>query len=514
MKCKFSIIQFLLVFVIGVFSSCSKKEELPNVVLVLVDDMGYGDPQCYVPESKIPTPNIDQLADEGIRFTDAHSPSSVCTPTRYSILTGRYAWRTYLKKGVLGPYSKPLIEDDRLTLPKMLKEKGYNTALVGKWHLGMQWGTKNGEPLPVLWERDYDLSKIDHSKPITAGPLTAGFDYHFGVDVPNFPPYLFMENGRLLGNPTIPKPKNMYGNAGMMIPGWKLEDILPKLTEKAVAYIDGHAKSNSTKPFFLQLTTTSPHTPIVPAENFVGKSQAGPYGDLVHQTDYTLGEVMKALKRNRIEKNTIVIFTSDNGSPERAGDPHTHGPEFQTPGSVKTMFGHDPNAPLRGMKADIYEGGHRVPFIVKWPEKFKANTVSNETICAVDIMATLASVVNYNLSDTEAEDSYNLLPLFMGEKVGVEKTGNTIREATIHHSVNGSFAIRKGKWKMIPQKGNGGWTHGQSVKEAKNEPEGQLYNMETDAAEQNNLWQEYPEVVEELNSLLEKYKNEGSSVNR
>ncbi|MDX1284301.1 MAG: sulfatase-like hydrolase/transferase, partial [Draconibacterium sp.] len=244
-------------------------------MLILVDDMGYGDPQCYVPESKIPTPNIDKLASEGIRFTDAHSPSSVCTPTRYAILTGRYAWRTYLKSSVLGPYSKPLLERDRLTIPKMLKEKGYSTALIGKWHLGMQWGTKKEEELPALWDRNFDISVIDHSKPITEGPLAAGFDYYFGVDVPNFPPYIYIENDKIQGNPSILKPDNMYGNKGMMLPGWKLEDILPTLTLKAVKFIDDQAKNSSGQPFFLQVTTTSPHTPIVPANEFIGKSQAG-----------------------------------------------------------------------------------------------------------------------------------------------------------------------------------------------------------------------------------------------
>lgn len=511
---RFRFVFFLLVmFVLVCAKRYSKKTEHPNIVLILVDDMGYGDPQCYVPDSKIPTPNIDQLAAEGIRFTDAHSPSSVCTPTRYSILTGRYAWRTYLKSGVLGPYSKPLIEPDRLTIPKMLKEKGYTTALIGKWHLGMQWATKNGEELPVLWERQYDISVIDHSKPISAGPLTAGFDYYFGVDVPNFAPYIFIENDKVLGDPSVEKPNDMFGIPGMMLPNWKLEDILPKLTDKAVAYINKCAKDKSGKPFFLQLTTTSPHTPIVPAKDFIGKSEAGPYGDLVHQTDYTIGEVLKALKRNKLEENTLVIFTSDNGSPARAGDPHIHGPKFQKPGSVETMFGHNPNAPLRGMKTDIHEGGHRVPFIVKWPGKFKAEKVSNETICAIDIMATLAALADYKLPNSSAEDSYNLLPLLEGKNIGADSGKNTLREATVHHSVNGSFAIRKGKWKMIPQKGNGGWTHAQSVKKAVDEPDGQLFNMDTDPAENNNLWEQHPEIVKELTELLEKYKNEGRSVN-
>ncbi len=494
------------------FASCTKQHQQPNIVIILVDDMGYGDPQCYVPESKIPTPNIDQLAKEGMRFTDAHSPASVCTPTRYSILTGRYAWRSSLKKGVLGPYNQPLIEKDRLTIPKMLKEKGYSTALIGKWHLGMQWGTNREVELPIFWDRSFDQSVIDHTKAITAGPLTTGFDYYFGVDVPNFPPYIFIENDKLVGNPSIPKPNNMYGNPGQMLPGWKLEDILPTFTKKAVKYIDNYAATKTNKPFFLQVTTTSPHTPILPAKEFIGKSEAGPYGDLVNQTDYTLGEILKALKRNNLEENTIVIFTSDNGSPSRAGDPYVHGPSFQIPGSVLTKYNHNPNAPNRGMKGDIYEGGHRMPFIVKWPGHFPENEVSNEPICAVDIMATLASIVDYKLPANSAEDSHDLSSLFMGDKIGIDAGENTIREAIVHHSVNGSFAIRQGKWKMIPQKGNGGWTNAQSVKDAKNEPEGQLFDMKNDPAETNNLWEQHPEIVKELQALLEKYKADGRSV--
>lgn len=498
----------------GLIFSCDQQQKHPNIIVFLVDDMGYGDPQCYVAESKIPTPNIDRLATKGILFTDAHSPSSVCSPTRYAILTGRYAWRTNLKKGVLGPYNQPLIEKDRLTLPKMLKEKGYFTALIGKWHLGMQWGTNNNSELPTFWDRKFDQSVIDHSKPITAGPLTAGFDYYFGVDVPNFPPYIFIENDKMLGEPTIPKPNNMYGNPGLMLPGWKLEDILPTFTQKAVNYIDNYSKNKKDKPFYLQFTTTSPHTPIVPAKAFIGKSDAGPYGDLVHQTDYTIGEIMKALERNNLFDNTIIIFTSDNGSPSRAGDPHLHGPDFQVPGSVITKYGHNPNAPLRGMKTDIHEGGHRIPFIVSWPKAYQANRISNEPICAVDIMATLASIVDYQLPSDAAEDSYDLSSLWLDANIGTDAGEAPFREAIVHHSVNGSFAIRKGDWKMIPQKGNGGWTHAQSVRQAANEPDGQLYDMESDPAETNNLWNQHPDIVKSLTELLKKYQSEGRSVQR
>ena len=508
----------------------STHEQHPNVVLILVDDMGFGDPQSYVPESKIPTPNIDRLAAQGMSFTDAHSASSVCTPTRYSMLTGRYAWRSRLKRGVLGPYNKPLIEADRLTLPKMLKEKGYDTALVGKWHLGMQWVTKNGEELPerMDWKSwTFRSSAIDHSRPMTAGPMTAGFDYYFGVDVPNFPPYAFIENAQVIGIPSGKKPSNMYGEKGPMVPGWKLEEILPTLTAKAVEYIDTRVAENSGKPFFLHMSTTSPHTPIVPAEEFIGQSGAGPYGDLVHQTDHTVGEIIKALERNKLLENTIVIFTSDNGSPSRAGDPHVHGRDFHPPGSVITKFGHNPNAPWRGMKADIYEGGHRVPFVVWWPGKTPENVSSRELISSVDIMATLAAIVGYALPTNSAEDSYDLSALFRGEMVGIDAEKEPIREAIVHHSSKGKFAIRQGRWKMIPQAGSGGWKDAPSgwlskvsrnLKKLVNgtynevEPEGQLYDLVADPAETENLWNEHPEVVERLERLLERYQQEGRSV--
>lgn len=491
-------------------SSCKKEIVRPNIILFLADDMGYGDPQCYKSNSKIPTPNIDRLASDGMRFIDAHSPASVCSPTRYAILTGRYAWRGRLKQGVIGPYNSPLIESDRLTLPKMLKEKGYETACIGKWHLGMQWTTKNDTKLPELWV-NFDQSQIDHRLPITAGPLTVGFDYYFGTDVPNFPPYLFIENDHELGYPSITKPDTIFGNKGQMLPGWKLEDILPTLTRKAVDYIDDYAKENNGNPFFLYFASTAPHTPIVPADQFQGKSQAGPYGNLVHQVDFTLGEIMKALERNGLKNNTLVIFTSDNGSPARAGDPHLHGRDFHPTGSVIRKFDHNPNAPWRGMKADIWEGGHRVPFVVSWPGKVPQNKISTEPISSVDIMTSIAGILDYQIPDDAAEDSWNLSELILGKKVGIESGDKQIHEALVHHSSNGKFAIRQGKWKMIPQLGSGGWTEPRFIGAENSEIKGQLYDIYADPEEKNNLWLEHPEVIERLQNLLTKYQEEGRS---
>ncbi|MCP4311731.1 MAG: arylsulfatase [Bacteroidetes bacterium] len=512
MKSQLFLFILTLSLILGI-ASCKTELESPNIILFLADDMGYGDPQSYVAGSRVPTPNIDKLAEEGIRFTDAHSPSSVCSPTRYAILTGRYAWRTHLKRGVLGPYSSPLIEPGRLTLPAMLKAQGYSTACIGKWHLGMQWATNNNSELPNKWDHQHDQSQIDHSGKITAGPMTAGFDYYFGVNVPNFPPYIFIENDELIGSPSIPKPDTVYGNPGMMLPGWKLEEILPTLTKKAVTYIDAHAKSKNDKPFFLYFASTAPHTPIVPAKEFQGKSGAGPYGDLVHQTDFTLGEIMRALERNGLKENTLVIFTSDNGSPARAGDLHLHGKDYHAAGSVITKFDHNPNAPWRGMKADALEGGHRVPFVVSWPGTAVGNRVSDELICGVDIMAGIARIVEYDLPGDAAEDSRDISSLFLGKDVGKDANQEPVREALVHHSGNGYFAIRKGKWKLIPQLGSGGWTKPGFINSEDTIVKGQLYDMDQDPQEHHNMWLEHPEIVEELNTLLEKYKSEGRSTN-
>ena len=464
---------------------------------ILADDMGYGDLACQNPESKIPTPNLDRLASEGVRFTDAHSPSAVCTPTRYGILTGRYCWRTRLKSGVSWVWDPPLIEAGRLTVPGMLQRHGYHTACIGKWHLGLDWPTTDGKP-PVAKSKG---ETIDFTKSIANGPTTRGFDYYFGTAVPNFPPYCFIENDRTVGLPTEMKPEVMFGLPGPMLPGWKLVDILPGLTGKAVEYVGERARERD-RPFFLYMPLTAPHTPIVPAPEFRGKSGAGLYGDFVHQVDWTVGQVMEALRRHGLEKNTLVVFTSDNGSPARNGE-NASGP----PGSVVKETGHHPSWKLRGMKADIWDGGHRVPFLARWPGHTRPGTTCDELICHSDLMATCAAILGEPLPNDAAEDSYNILPALLGER-----REELIREAVVHHSGNGVFAIRQGKWKLITQLGSGGWTKPGSVKPEPGGPRGQLYDMEADLSEQRNLWLERPEIVERLTALLEKYKAEGRSV--
>jgi arylsulfatase A-like enzyme len=452
----------------------------PNIVVILADDMGHGHVGCLNPRSKIPTPNIDRLAREGVTFTDAHSGSAVCSPTRYGLLTGRYAWRTRLVAGVLGPYDPPLIEKDRLTLPALLKQHGYRTACIGKWHLGWQWPREGrGEP--------------DFAKPIAEGPVTRGFEYYFGTDVPNYPPYCFIGNDRTVGLPTAHRTEqNLDGRPGPMLPGWKFDQILPTLTERAVAWMGERAAEK--QPFFLYFPLTSPHEPIAPSAAFRGKSGLNALGDFLIETDAVVGQVLDALERHGQARNTLVIFTTDNGS-----SLYTGGQELQ-------RAGHEPSGQFRGHKATIYEGGHRVPFFARWPGKIAAGSQSDETLCLTDLMATCAALVGAPLPPNAAEDSYNLLPALLGER-----RDKPLREATVHQAGNGQLAIRQGPWKLIlPHPGPGTAAPKKAAKpKAATGPE--LYNLADDLAETKNLHDQHPDIVERLTQLLEKYRRDGRS---
>jgi arylsulfatase A len=479
----------------------AEKPKLPNIVVILADDLGYGDLGCYNKDSKIPTPNLDRLASEGMRFTDAHAPSSVCTPTRYALLTGRYCWRSRLKQGVLAPWGNTLIEADRLTVGALLQKHGYSTACIGKWHLGWTWPTKDGKPPASGADR---LSNVDFKMPITNGPTTRGFDYYFGVDLPNYPPYCFLENDRTVGIPSVPDGglAELFNRPGPMVPGWKLVDILPELTRRAVKQVETAAKGG--KPFFLYFPLTSPHYPVVPAPEFVGKSKAGAYGDFVVQTDWTVGQVLDALKRAGVANNTLVLFASDNG-PEVTGEV-----KIGVYDRIRE-FGHASMGELRGAKRDVWEGGHRVPFLVRWPGQVKPGTVSNETISHVDFLTTVATLLGAKLPADSAEDSYNLLPVLRGEKL--EKP---LREATVHHSAKGRFAIRQGDWVLIDAPSGDDnkepdWFKKERGYVAHDQP-GELFRLSQDLSERKNLYAEQPEKVRELKALLEKYKREGRSV--
>jgi len=468
------------------FVGASLGSKKPNIVFIMADDMGYGDLGCYNKKSKIPTPNMDGLATEGMRFTDAHSPSAVCTPTRYGVLTGRYCWRSRLKRGVLNGYSPALIDTERMTVASMLKQYGYATACFGKWHLGLG-----------------NDKKTDYDKPLVPGPNALGFDYFYGIPASlDMTPYCYIENERPVEKPTLTTEagkasEDGWWRAGAIAPGFKHVEVLPRLTEKAVKYIDDHTNTLPDKPFFMYFALTAPHCPISPADFVKGRSKAGGYGDFVVEVDWTVGQVVKALQRNGLTGNTLIIVTSDNGSPGRTKikrDPY----------SIIEIYGHYPNGDLRGIKADAWDGGHREPFIARWPGKIPAGTTNDEIICLTDLLATCAAIVGAKLPDNAGEDSFNILPALSGQKLS-----KPIREAVVHHSSMGVFSIRQEKWKLILGLGSGGFSKPKTIEPEPGGPKGQLYNLEDDLAESNNLWSKHPQIVERLTKLLEKYKEQG-----
>ncbi len=493
-------------------AAAGQPSDRPNIVLILADDMGCGDLACQNPDSKIVTPNLDRLAEQGVRFTDAHSPSSVGRGSRYGLLTGRYPWRAELKRRAQQCWSPSVIEPDRLTVGKLLEQHGYDTACIGKWHLGMDWPTTDGKaPICVGRTRTADgRTNVDFSKPIASGPTAHGFNYYFGVLATHFPPYCFIENEHTVGIPSVRK-SGIPGCPGPMLEGWKLEEILPELMKKAVEYIDakgGTARNKELRrtegePFFLYVPLTAPRVPIVPAEQFTGKSKAGPYGDFVQQVDYVVGQVGAALKRNGFERDTLLIFTSDNGSPARDGTRM-----FGAVGSVEKL-GHNPSHIYRGLKADAWEGGHRVPFVARWPGRIAAGSTSEEPICHVDLLATCAAILGAKLPVNAGEDSHDILPALLAKPLS-----RPIREAVVHHSGNHIFAVRSGKWKLILGLGSGGFSRPALIKPEESGPTGQLYDMEADASEKKNLYLERPDVVKRLEELLERYKSTGRSAPR
>jgi arylsulfatase A len=462
-------------------------EPLPNIIYILADDMGYGDVSACNPNAAWKTENIDRIAAEGMMFTDAHSGSAVCTPTRYGVLTGRYAWRTRLKEGVLWSWDEPLIGSGELTVGTLLKAKGYATACIGKWHLGLGWQF-----------HDRDTDSVDFSKPVTGGPTALGFDSFFGITASlDIPPYVYLENEKATMVPTSYTENHSvmgWWRKGLTGDDFEHEQVLPVLTHKAVEFINRQAKLESGPPFFLYFPLPAPHTPILPVGEFKGKSGTNPYGDFVLQVDHTVGQVLEALERNGISDQTMVIFTSDNGcSPEA---------DFEELG----QFGHDPSFHFRGAKADIYEGGHRVPFMARWPGRINPGTRSDQVICLTDLLATAAAIVGHDLEPGEGADSYNLLPVLLDDVT------EPIREATVHHSVNGSFAIRQGEWKLILCPGSGGWSDPKPGSPEEQElPAVQLYNLDADPGETNNQQGDFPEIVRGLTDLMEQYVGEGRS---
>lgn len=478
----------------------TRAAENPNIVFILCDDLGYGDVGCNNPECKIPTPNVDRLAAQGMRFTDAHTTSSVCTPTRYGVLTGRYNWRSRLQTSVLGGMSPRLIEPGRLTVAEMLRKNGYYTGCIGKWHLGMDWTRKpDTEPFKDRIEKGPDGWNADFTKPIKNGPNSVGFDYYFGIAASlDMVPYTYIENDRVTVVPTIDNAfpmmlgKDRETRRGPAAADFDAMNVLTDLTDKAVAYITEQAKTD--KPFFLYLPLASPHTPIVPSPEWQGKSGLNPYADFVMETDHSVGRVLEALQSGGVADNTLVVFTSDNGCSPQADFP------------ALEEKGHDPSYIYRGHKADIWDGGHRVAFIVRWPGKIKAGSTTDQLASLVDFQATCADIIDFKLPPNAAEDSVSLLPILQG------KATEPVREALVHHSINGKFSIRQGRWKLELCPGSGGWSaprDPQAVKQGL--PSIQLYDMEADPPEEKNVEAKHPEVVKQLTSLLESYVARGRS---
>ncbi len=464
-------------------ASCSQVQEPPdvsrsdpNIVIILADDMGMGDIGAYSASSKVPTPSLDTLAAAGMRFSDAHSPSAVCTPTRYGLLTGRYSWRTSLKKGVLKGYSPLLIDTDRSTIATMLREQGYVTAAIGKWHLGL--GSEE---------------VTDYSKPLSPGPNDVGFDYFFGIPASlDMAPYTYVEDDRVFtsfdGDEVDASKKRRLGGggfwrAGPVAHGFVHEEVLPRITERSEAYIRDQVNSGADKPFFLYIPLSAPHTPWMPTPEFIGKSGAGYYGDFAAQVDHSVGRIMKTLRETGVADNTIVVFTSDNGAHWTLED--------------IDEWGHRANMEYRGQKADIHEGGHRVPLIVAWPGRVPVNSESGHLTTLTDIYATIAEAIGAEPDMADGVDSESILPTLLGND-----QDQVPRSPVVHHSVRGMFAIRDGDWKLVEGLGSGGFTQPAIIEQVEGGPAGQLYNLKVDPFEENDLYKERPDIVERLTRTL------------
>lgn len=487
----------MLFLIAGSVASCNIRQEQtsdkPNVVIILTDDLGYGDVSIYNPGSKINTPNIDALAKEGIWCTDAHSTCSVCSPSRYSLLTGRYPWRGKLKKGIVGVCEESVIEDELYTLPQMLRDNGYHTACIGKWHLGFDWPWKD-DVYPPKNIRNHHLTNelFDWSNPIKGGPLAIGFDHYFGDDVPNFPPYAFIEDSFLTCDPVqINKDELMATSIGVTgtfhghgpgQEGWQIDQVMPTLTQKAVEYVADRSRKDN--PFFLYFSTTSPHTPVVPVSEFQGTSQAGYYGDYVVQTDDAIGLVIKALKENDCFDKTLLIVTSDNGPSPKIVD-------------VIRDFGHLPASEFRGMKAHTWEGGHRIPFVVSWPEGgLKGGKTSEALISLSDIFSTVAGILGVELPEESAADSYDIIP-------GL-KNNEEVRKEMVYMNYAGDLGLRQNSWVLL--EGSGGrpepdWKLELFEIQSPDAPV-QLFNLDEDPGQKVNVQEKYPEKVKAMHLRL------------
>lgn len=469
----------------GTITAEEQSSRPPNIIFILADDMGYGDVSALNENSKINTPNLDRMVGNGVAFTDAHSSSSVSTPTRYGILTGRYNWRSPLKSGVLFGYDEAIIPHTRTTIASLLKQKDYTTGCIGKWHLGWTWNNIKKGP-----------DSVDYSKPITHGPVSLGFDYFFGISGSlDMTPYVYVENDM----PTA-VPNHVTANTGMGFwrkgptsPDFVHEQVLPNVKDRAISFINKHATDKN--PFFLYLPLPAPHAPILPSKEFRGKSGLNEYGDFVMMVDWVVGEILNSVNKAGIDQNTLIVFTTDNGCSPAA--------------QINELIakGHHPNYIYRGHKADLFDGGHHIPCIVQWKGSI-APGKARQTVCLTDFFSTFANIAGISLQNYEGEDSYNLLPVL--KNVNYPKT---IREATVHHSINGEFSIRKGDWKLLISPSSGGWSAPQpgNKKALTGLPLLQLYNLKSDPGEAHNLAMSDKDKTKELMLLMRKYIKEGRS---
>ncbi len=488
-----------------------KPEQLPNILFILADDLGYSDVGCYNPDSKVPTPRLDQLAAQGIRFTDAHSPSTVCTPTRYSILTGRMAFRTGMRSVFVGVQGPCLIEEDRLTLPEMLGAHGYATACIGKWHVGMSFFDTTGN---LITDRSVEgVRQVDYTKSIPDGPTARGFDQFFGtVSCPTTDwIYAYVENDHIPVPPTKLLDKSKLPNhpysqdcrSGLVADDFNHDEVDLVFLEKSKAFLENHVKQNPSQPFFLYHSMQAVHLPSFPADVFKGKTKAGPHGDFIFEMDFIVGELLDKIEALGLTDNTLVMFASDNG------------PEVLTIKDMRTSYLHDGAHPWRGVKRDQWEGGHRTPFIVRWPGKIEPGSTSDQLLCLTDVMPTLAAVLGYDLPADAAEDGFNMLPALQDVKLA-----NPIRPHILHQTIKLDLAIREGNWKYLDHRGSGGnnyekegaWSMREYALEEKDpSAPGQLYNLATDPGETTNLYSAYPDKVSQLKTHLEFFKKIGRS---
>ncbi|HAD59135.1 MAG TPA: arylsulfatase [Planctomycetaceae bacterium] len=512
---------FVLPLLLLIRPVATASEQPPNILLILADDLGYGDLSCYSSESKIKTPHLDRLAALGMRFTDAHSPSTVCTPSRYSLMTGRMCFRTGYRGVFTGVGGPSLIDEGRLTLPQMLKDKGYHTACIGKWHIGMTFQTPQGKPAWSLVvesppQKDWRnggaalerVRRVDFSKPVTDGPIHRGFDRFFGTACCPTTDWLyaFIDQDRVpvppkkqLDHGPLPKHPYAYDNRrGLIAPDFDLEEVDLLFLKKSQEFLHRHKSEHSGKPFFLFHSMQAVHLPSFPAAQFKGATQAGPHGDFIHELDVITGRLLKTIDDLGYADNTLVIFGSDNG------------PEVTSVINMRKDHQHDGAHPWRGMKRDQWEGGHRTPFIVRWPGQVKPGSVSDAMVNLTDVMATCAAAAGANLPNDAAEDSYNLLPVLKGD-------GTAVRSHLLTQTISLGLSIRTKRWKLLDHKGSGGNNYSRdnlkayAIEDTDSDAPGQLYDLKKDPGETRNVYSQYPEIVAALREKLQEYKSTGRS---